>query len=1407
MMKKPSLRALLVFAGMLFSCHAVAAPGTPNITWMATTYDAPAEYTVTWNMWWGNNGDVWYLEENGSVIHTGTLVPNGQNQQTGSFTISKTAGGTYGYQVRLCDSSTTPESCSQSNTTTITVNGGTPPVNQPPVPNAGADQAITLGNGASLSGSYTDDGLSTPITVSWSQAAGPGITTFANANLEATTATFSVAGTYTLRLSVSDGEFTATDDVVVTVNPAPTNQPPVANAGVDQSVEFGTPANLSGSYSDDGLSTPITVSWSQVAGPATGITTFANASAEVTTATFSVAGAYTLRLSVNDGEFTGTDDVVVTVTPVQPNQAPVANAGPDQPAAPNQAITLAGTFTDDGKAGPITETWAKVSGPGTVAFSNPSAGNSTATFGTAGAYVLSYTVNDSEFSSSDQINVTVTDGPPPTAPAAPAIAWMSNDVNLDSGPVDLNVRWNVYWGENGNEWRLLQNGAVVHTEALIANSPSAQSGSKIVTISEADNYAFVVSLCNVVGAQEACTNSNPFAVTASGGVITPPGGSCGNGTPCLPNRADPVNLEVKGWPSTLAMGTITDNSATLNAELAASKVDAIFKYEGDGAGNRGMVIEPSVTLQTIRQARDVEALNGGSVIPTMVVYTANASGGGVASEDILTYANLVMHYQNLIRMTATMQVHKDAAHPNPGSIVLNADLFGEWQSTRDTAFTAAYGDANAWTAILIKQALKEAIDKEATYQVTDINGVRTALGTLYDLNALKLEIDTALEDNILGWVQSQNFVIKRFSPDVSFGWVVNLWNPGSANWAHTEYSGLRAIWNAASKSVAGFIDDIGAYANAGLRPDFLTFDKYERDGFSPAGRGNYAFGARQWYNYLTYVRQITDHVDTPAMIWQIPGGHMATVGENIGTYDLANHSASAGSYFMGDKNIGTSLNNIRSEVLSIPLSATVYDGANSVSALLQQTPNHDWGISQLRQAAYSNVFAVMWGGGSTTAVVPIATNGSGDNGWLKNKVIAYQTSGKIPLYFDGGSSTGPRPLTSIPALNTDLESIETVMDNDVLLFQTPSNAWVPSSIYKWADFLAALNAMHNDGVENVKFWLLDPTADDATNTKYAKVAIAAFLAQSMKETIQYDACDENNWSINTGEPVNYPLSAGCGQLGQVYADYGTNPVTGNDNPYSCPRNPKMEISALTHAKWYGAPGPLFVAPDAVLQELGLLVNGSVGKWDYNFDCSGSTAVFDPQKQAYERPDCAAYEGQSAGKYVWDGSAGKSIEGCGWWGRGVIQTTGRLNFGKLNHFLGRSHVDPDNIGQTIEGTLVKPAPENPLYSDLDICSNPELICSTQEHKEIKWIAGLFFWMNEVQGYSNPGGPYASWNYYNELKAYVNGGLVGTKFIDDVSGIVNRGCPDTTCPISGAVDGLPARKDNFVKALRAMGLNPQ
>ena len=282
------------------------------------------------------------------------------------------------------------------------------PVNQPPVANAGPDQTITLPATATLNGIVTDDGLPTGSTlaVNWSALSGPGTVSFGDPRRASTTASFSQAGVYVLRLSASDSQFTATDEVTVTVKAA--NQPPVVNAGPDQTITLPNGAQLNGMATDDGLpaGSTLNVTWSAVSGP--GTVTFANPAATVTTASFSKAGVYVLRLTASDSQLTAADEVTVTVNaPV--NQPPVVDAGPDQTITLPDAAALAGTATDDGlPAGSVlTVNWIKVSGPGTVTFTNPNAASTQASFSEPGSYVLRLTASDTELSRSDEVAVTV----------------------------------------------------------------------------------------------------------------------------------------------------------------------------------------------------------------------------------------------------------------------------------------------------------------------------------------------------------------------------------------------------------------------------------------------------------------------------------------------------------------------------------------------------------------------------------------------------------------------------------------------------------------------------------------------------------------------------------------------------------------------------------------------------------------------------------------------------------------------------------------------------------------------------------------------------------------------------------------------------------------------------------------
>src|SRR6185436_2013230 len=102
--------------------------------------------------------------------------------------------GTYVLRLMSTDGPTT-----SSDDVTVIVT----PANLPPAVSAGANQTITLPATAGLNGTVTDDGQppGSSVSVAWSKVSGPGVVTFTNANQAATPASFSVAGTYVLRLT------------------------------------------------------------------------------------------------------------------------------------------------------------------------------------------------------------------------------------------------------------------------------------------------------------------------------------------------------------------------------------------------------------------------------------------------------------------------------------------------------------------------------------------------------------------------------------------------------------------------------------------------------------------------------------------------------------------------------------------------------------------------------------------------------------------------------------------------------------------------------------------------------------------------------------------------------------------------------------------------------------------------------------------------------------------------------------------------------------------------------------------------------------------------------------------------------------------------------------------------------
>jgi hypothetical protein len=111
--------------------------------------------------------------------------------------------------------------------------------------------------------------------------------------------------------------------------------------------------------------------------------------------------------------------VTVTIADNDSNAAPTVNAGPDQTNSILTATALNGTASDDGQpSNSWTTAWSRLSGPGNVAFDDPSAAATMASFTMAGTYTLRLTGNDGGLTSSDDAIITVVAADPADVVAA-----------------------------------------------------------------------------------------------------------------------------------------------------------------------------------------------------------------------------------------------------------------------------------------------------------------------------------------------------------------------------------------------------------------------------------------------------------------------------------------------------------------------------------------------------------------------------------------------------------------------------------------------------------------------------------------------------------------------------------------------------------------------------------------------------------------------------------------------------------------------------------------------------------------------------------------------------------------------------------------------------------------------------
>ncbi len=245
-----------------------------------------------------------------------------------------------------------------------------------------------------------------------------------------------------IRVAVSNSVGTVNSNTVTLTVNVP-NQPPTANAGPDQTITLPDSVSLSGSGNDPDPGTVLTYVWSKVSGP--GNVTFSNPNAAITKAGFSLSGVYILKLTVNDGSATASDEVTITVNNPANQPPTISWLAP----ANNATFTTPVNITLSVSAGDVDGTVSKVSffrGNTKLGDVNPPLSGSTYTYVwnnvPAGSYTLKAVAYDNKGDSTTTPTRSIIVNDPANIPPQVSITKPANNAQFVA-PAQINLEANA----------------------------------------------------------------------------------------------------------------------------------------------------------------------------------------------------------------------------------------------------------------------------------------------------------------------------------------------------------------------------------------------------------------------------------------------------------------------------------------------------------------------------------------------------------------------------------------------------------------------------------------------------------------------------------------------------------------------------------------------------------------------------------------------------------------------------------------------------------------------------------------------------------------------------------------------------------------------------------------------------
>ncbi|AYB33172.1 PKD domain-containing protein [Chryseolinea soli] len=554
----------------------------------------------------GITGYLWTKKSGGAA----TLV----NDNTATVTVNGLVAGSYVFQLQVTDAGGTA-----FDEVTVTVNPAA--VNQNPTAKAGVDQVVTLPtNTLTLKGQGTDP-EGGALTYAWTKLSGPAVT-LAGAATTDLLLTVLLEGVYQFQLTVTDDKgASATDVVQVTVNPVATNKPPVTNAGVDKTIYLPINQVTLTATASDPEGGALTILWEKKSGSTATLT---NDKTLSLTASNLLLGTYVFRVTVTDNKgATAFDEVTVSV--LQSNQSPTANAGADKSITlPTSTVVITGSGTDsDGSI--ASYAWVKVSG-GAATLANANTNILTVTGMVAGTYKFGLTVTDNNGATGyDEVNVVVNAAPvntPPVVSAGPDknLTLPNNTVVLTGTATDADGIASVAWTKKSGPAATMVNQAT-----LSLTLQNLVAGVYVFSLEATDTKGAKNSADVVVAVQPNTVNQSPVASAGANKFITLPTNSTTlTGTSSDPDGsiASVLWTKASGPAATLA----GDNTATLTL---TNLVEGIYVFRFTVTDNQGASASDLATV----------TVTTGNIAPVVYAGGDKTVSAAVGSYDITATAN------------------------------------------------------------------------------------------------------------------------------------------------------------------------------------------------------------------------------------------------------------------------------------------------------------------------------------------------------------------------------------------------------------------------------------------------------------------------------------------------------------------------------------------------------------------------------------------------------------------------------------------------------------------------------------------------------------------------------------------------------------------------------------------------